>query len=73
MTPFAVDRDGPAEIHCHSMAALKKSLSAGKRTAAAATKTTAVKAAAGNSPAPRKSAKRTAASVATVPKRVKKA
>ncbi|MGT2493677.1 hypothetical protein ACU4GD_32195 [Cupriavidus basilensis] len=48
MTPLAVDRDGPAEIHCHSMAALKKSLSAGKRTAAAATKTTAVKAAAGN-------------------------
>lgn len=55
------------------MEALKKSLAASKRTAAAATKTTAVNAAAGNSPAPRKSAKRTAASVAAVPKRVKKA
>ncbi len=52
--------------------ALKKSLSTGKRSAAA-TKTATAKTAAAESPAPRKSAKRTTTTVATIPKRAKKA
>ena len=52
--------------------ALKKSLSTGKRSAAAS-KTATAKAPAAESPAPRKSAKRTTASVAAIPKRAKKA
>ncbi|CAG9185915.1 non-homologous end joining protein Ku [Cupriavidus pinatubonensis] len=52
--------------------ALKKSLSTGKRSAAAS-KTAAAKAPAAEPPAPRKSAKRTTASVAAIPKRAKKA
>ncbi|TPQ38057.1 non-homologous end joining protein Ku [Cupriavidus pinatubonensis] len=52
--------------------ALKKSLSTGKRSAAAS-KTATAKAPAAESPAPRKSAKRTTATVAAIPKRAKKA
>lgn len=52
--------------------ALKKSLSAGKRTAAGAGKAVAAKSAAAEPPAPRKSAKRTAATVAPMQKRVVK-
>lgn len=52
--------------------ALKKSLSTGKRSAAAS-KTATAKTPAAEPPAPRKSAKRTTATVAAIPKRAKKA